>query len=146
MNILRIKKCNVVKYTTFCRGINWDCLASLKKTQRNINNIDNQLHGFLYSLYQWWTVKQISDNEIYLLIKYIKCVLWRVAKRLSYTEDALKIRYGWSQILSSVYRLLYKSKLSPTTFWFRPCALALHKPSSFLSTITIHLSVKSEKR
>ena len=28
-------------------------------------------------------VNQISDNEIYLLIKYIKSVLWRVAKRLS---------------------------------------------------------------
>jgi len=27
--------------------------------------------------------KQISDNEIYLLIKYIKSVLWRVVKRLS---------------------------------------------------------------
>ena len=33
-------------------------------------------------------VTQISDNEIYLLIKYIKSVLWRVAKSLSYTEDA----------------------------------------------------------
>ena len=33
-------------------------------------------------------VKQISDNEIYLLIKHIKSVLWRVAKRLSYIEDA----------------------------------------------------------
>ena len=33
-------------------------------------------------------VKQISHNEIYLLIKYIKGVLWRVAKRLSYIEDA----------------------------------------------------------
>jgi len=31
---------------------------------------------------------QISDNEIYLLIKYIKRVLWRVVKRLSYSEDA----------------------------------------------------------
>ena len=31
-----------MKYTTFCRGINWDCLASLKK-KWNINNIDNQL-------------------------------------------------------------------------------------------------------
>jgi len=30
-----------------------------------------------------YTVKQISDNEIYLLIKYIKSVLWRVAKHLS---------------------------------------------------------------
>ena len=37
---------------------------------------------------------QISDNEIYLLIKYIKSVLWRVAKRLSYKEDArcLKVK------------------------------------------------------
>jgi len=42
------------------------------------------------------TVKQISDNEIYLLIKYIKSVLWRVAKRLSYIEDArcLKIKHS----------------------------------------------------
>ena len=38
--------------------------------------------------------KQISDNEIYLLIKYIKSVLCRVAKRLSYIEDArcLKVK------------------------------------------------------
>ena len=28
------------------------------------------------------------DHEIYLLIKYIKSVLWRVAKRLSCIEDA----------------------------------------------------------
>jgi len=36
----------------------------------------------------------MSDNEIYLLIKYIKSVLWRVAKRLSYNEDAryLKVK------------------------------------------------------
>jgi len=46
------------------------------------------LVGCLYYLYQWCTVKQISDNEIYLLIKYIKNVLFRVAKRLSYIEDA----------------------------------------------------------
>jgi len=32
--------------------------------------------------------KQISDNEIYLLIVYIKSLLWRVAKRLSYIEEA----------------------------------------------------------
>ena len=39
-------------------------------------------------------VKQISDNEIYLLIKYIKSVLWRVVKRLSYIGDAqcLKVK------------------------------------------------------
>ena len=36
----------------------------------------------------------MSDNEIYLLIKYIKSVLWRVAKRLFYIEDArcLKVK------------------------------------------------------
>jgi len=40
------------------------------------------------------SVKQISDNEIYLLIKYIKSVLWRVAKRLSHIQDArcLKVK------------------------------------------------------
>ena len=46
------------------------------------------LVGCLYYLYQWCTVKQISDNEIHLLIKYIKSVLWRVAKCLSYIEEA----------------------------------------------------------
>jgi len=30
----------------------------------------------------------MSDNEIYLLIKYIKSVLCRVAKRLYYIEDS----------------------------------------------------------
>ena len=41
-------------------------------------------------------VKQISDNEIYLLIKYIKSILWRLAKRLSYKQDArcLKLNDG----------------------------------------------------
>ena len=53
------------------------------------------LVGCLYYLYRLSTVKQISDNEIYLLIKNTKNVLWRVAKRLSYIEDArcLKVNY-----------------------------------------------------
>ena len=42
------------------------------------------LVGCLYYLYE--------DNEIYLLIKYIKSVLWRAAKRLSYIEDARCIK------------------------------------------------------
>ena len=46
------------------------------------------LVGCLYYLYQRCTVKQISHNEIYLLIKYIKSALWRVAKCLSYIEKA----------------------------------------------------------
>ena len=52
------------------------------------------LVGCLYYLYQWCTVKQISDNEIYLLIKYIKSILWRVAKCLSYIGEArcLKVK------------------------------------------------------
>ena len=33
------------------------------------------LVGCLYYLYQCRTVKQISDNEIYLLVKHIKSVL-----------------------------------------------------------------------
>ena len=53
------------------------------------------LVGCLYYLYQLCTVQQISDNEIYLLIKYIKIVLWKAAKRLSYIEDArcLKVKH-----------------------------------------------------
>ena len=40
-------------------------------------------------------VKQISDNEIHLLIKYIERVLWRVANSLSYIQDArcLKVNH-----------------------------------------------------
>ena len=36
----------------------------------------------------------ISDNEIYLLIKYVKSFLWRVVKCLSYIEEArcLKVK------------------------------------------------------
>jgi len=34
----------------------------------------------------------MSDNEIYLLITYIKSVLWRAEKSLSYIEDARCLR------------------------------------------------------
>ena len=54
MNILRTKKCNVMKYTTFCRGINWECLASLKKIKWNINNIDNQLDAKITAYSLWY--------------------------------------------------------------------------------------------
>jgi len=30
VSILQTKKGIVMKYTTFCRGINWDCLSSLR--------------------------------------------------------------------------------------------------------------------
>jgi len=55
----------------------------------------------------------MSDNEIYLLIKYIKSVLWRGAKRLSYIEDArcLKVK-GFSfisQIMHSLHNVYEKN-------------------------------------
>ena len=70
----------------------------------------------LHYLYQWCKVKHISDNEIYLLIKYIKSILWRAAKRLSHTEDArcLKVKEPaqWHSITSqntSVFMKIYVS-------------------------------------
>jgi len=47
-------------------------------------------------------VKQISDNEIYLLIKYIKSVLLRVAKHLSYIEDAQCLKVNLPGCTTSV--------------------------------------------
>ena len=43
----------------------------------------------------------MSDNEIYLLIKYIKSVLWRVAKRLSYMQDARCLKVNFSKFRAS---------------------------------------------
>ena len=98
-----------VHYTTSC---NAQCSAP-EDGQNNfpkhveLTGVTNKLlllHqvGCLYYLYQRCTVKQISDNEIYLLIKYIKSVLWRVAKCLSYIQDArcLKLmRYEYAILL-----------------------------------------------
>ena len=55
-----------------------------------------------------------SENEMYLLIKYIKSVLWRVAKRLSYTQDTwcLKVKELRPPQLSSQTTQL--SIISPT--------------------------------
>ena len=53
-------------------------------------------------------VKQISDNEIYLLIKYMKSVLWKVVKRLSYIEDArcLKVNQNMYYALLNITKIL----------------------------------------
>ena len=51
-------------------------------------------------------MNQISDNEIYLLIKYIKSVLWRVAKCLSYIVKA------WCLKVKSLSKIL----VTPTCF------------------------------
>jgi len=49
-------------------------------------------------------VTQISDNEIYFLIKYIKSVLWRVAKPLSYKQDARCLKVNLLLSLSHAAR------------------------------------------
>ena len=54
-----------------------------------------------------------SDNEIYLLIKYIKSVLWRVVKRLSYIEDARCLKVKEFEALFDFVQYLY-SQLQPT--------------------------------
>ena len=60
------------------------------------------LVGCLYYLCHWSTVKQISDNEIYLLIKYIKSILRRVVEHLSYIEDARCLKVNAFLITASV--------------------------------------------
>ena len=71
------------------------------------------LVGCLYYLYQWCTVKQISDNEIYLLIKYINSVLWRVAKGLTYIEDArclkVKKKFKMSSVRDNMSYTLFRT-------------------------------------
>ena len=62
------------------------------------------LVGCLYYLYQRCTFKH---NEIYLLIKYIKSVLWRVAKRLSYIEDAWCLKVKVMCLCSQRYLAMY---------------------------------------
>ena len=48
--------------------------------------------------------KQISGNEIYLLIKYIKSVLWRVAKCLSYIEEARCLKVNTRSIVRKFWQ------------------------------------------
>ena len=56
-------------------------------------------------------VNKISDNEIYLLIKYIKSVPWRVAKRLSYIENTRCLNFNHP---SNMWWRIYK-QYSPTS-------------------------------
>ena len=46
----------------------------------------------------------MSDNEIYLLIKYIKSVLWRLMKRLSlYTGRTLRVKGNSHQCEATIH-------------------------------------------
>ena len=89
--------------------------------------------GCLYYLYQWCTVKQISDNEIYLLIKYIKKVLWRLAKLLSYLyiEDArcLKVKGKDRRPINFKNILLLRTGLGFVSISFQVSTCKGHKPA-----------------
>ena len=54
-------------------------------------------------------MKQISDNEIYLLIKYKKSVLWRAAKRLFYIEDARCLKFNVFMLKGNRFLFLHIS-------------------------------------
>ena len=52
-------------------------------------------------------------NEIYLLIKYVKSLLWRVAERLSYIEDSWRLNVK-SYILLNIFLSYARSIYSVT--------------------------------
>jgi len=56
----------------------------------------------------------MSDNDLYLLIKYIKSVLWRVAKRLSYIKDARCLK------VKSKFTITYLYGIHPFVFITKP--------------------------
>ena len=116
------------------------------------------LVGCLYYLYQWCTVNKISDNEIYLLIKYIKIVLWKVAKCLSYIEEARCLKFNLTIMqcspvpsylipLRPIYLpqrpiLKIPSPCVPPSVWERPCFTPIRnigKPHFF--TFQSHLTL-----
>ena len=68
---------------------------------------------------------QISDNEIYLLIKYTKSVLWRVAKCLSYIEEARCLKINSISALRTVNCV----KKRGAQWRMRPLSLALAQDS-----------------
>ena len=47
-------------------------------------------------------VKQLSDNEIYLLIKYVKSVFLKVAKRLFCIQDARSLKVNANHCSSAL--------------------------------------------
>ena len=86
------------------------------------------LVGCLYYLYQWCTVKQISDNEIYLLIKYIKNILWRVVKCLSYTEEARCLKVNE----------LHEEEEEPAEEWTKLCLQRVGYFIDLQFTVKVH--------
>ena len=72
-------------------------------------------------------MKQITDNEIYLLIKYIKSVLCRVAKGLSNIEACNGIALPLPLPLPFTFYLLpFTFYLLPFTFYLLPFTFYLY--------------------
>ena len=95
------------------------------------------LVGCLYCLYQWCTVKRISDNEIYLLTKCIKSVLWRVAKRLSYIQDAWRLEVNTFPVF---YPKIGEFNFSKLLSWICACKWNSKNTVTGLKMETIHSS------
>ena len=88
----------------------------------------------------------ISDNEIYLLIKYIKSVLCTAAKRLSYTEDArcLKVNILAAEVgvlTARTTKVAYK----PTSGRFKPAHMTvIYFPKKYFNIILAFTSSPSK--
>ena len=112
-----------VHYTTSCNtqssapedGQN-NCPKHVELTGIINKSLLLHLVGCLYYLYQWCTVKRIPGNEIYLLIKYIKSVLWRTAKRLSHIEDPWCLKVN-DTVPTALIHLSYHLHVHETGQW-----------------------------
>ena len=60
-----------------------------------------------------------SDNEIYFMIKYIKSVLWRVAKCLFYIEEARCLKVNAYLLISKCRTVLILQDFIFETFQIR---------------------------
>ena len=84
-------------------------------------------------------VKQIS-NEIYFLIKYIKSVLWREAKRLSYTEDARCLKVKCNDVSEKhtavVVTVTVMVQVNSYTMRWKTCVIYNKKVSDAIWSIT----------
>ena len=87
-----------------------------------------------------YTVKQISDNEIYLLIKYIKSLLWRVAKRLSYIQDAWCPKVNWRVVWYLELSCIQVNMVIARSVETGMLKFMLESSSSFLAQALFHIS------
>ena len=101
------------------------------------------LVGCLYYLYQWCTVKHLSDNEIYLLIKYIKSVLWRVAKCLSYIEEARCLKVNCTSVVCSIFHTVSWQYVFQVSIYMSPLLQTFSSSFPHFSLFTYYSEVYS---